>query len=144
MKGHTSDSGRSFVPGQPSVDQSRACGALYAGFRAGLAVAGQGVPSCLVHRVTEDAIGIAAIRGVTQGIPAMGRRPVRAAKNGRAFRPQVPSWPSRGWCRPSNARGMSPVWAGSLGGFIVENQLLVSSDGIEVMNRLPDWLIELR
>jgi Xaa-Pro dipeptidase len=31
-----------------------------------------------------------------------------------------------------------------LGGFIVENQLLVSSDGIEVMNRLPDWLIELR
>jgi hypothetical protein len=39
---------------------------------------------------------------------------------------------------------MSPVRAGSLGGFIVENQLLVSSDGIEVMNRLPDWLIELR
>jgi hypothetical protein len=63
MKGHTLDSGRSFVPGPPSVDQARACGALYAGFRAGLAVAGQGVPSCLVHRVTEDAIGIAAIKG---------------------------------------------------------------------------------
>ncbi len=25
-----------------------------------------------------------------------------------------------------------------------ENQLLVTSDGIEVMDRLPDWLIELR
>jgi Xaa-Pro aminopeptidase len=31
-----------------------------------------------------------------------------------------------------------------LGGFIVENRLPVSSDGIEAMNRLPDWLIELR
>ena len=31
-----------------------------------------------------------------------------------------------------------------LGGFIVENRLPVTSDGIEAMNRLPDWLIELR
>jgi Xaa-Pro dipeptidase len=31
-----------------------------------------------------------------------------------------------------------------LGRFIVENRLPVTSDGIEVMNRLPDWLIELR
>jgi hypothetical protein len=43
-----------------------------------------------------------------------------------------------------NARGLSRVWAGSLGGLIVENQLLVTSNGIEVMNRLPDWPIELR
>jgi hypothetical protein len=39
---------------------------------------------------------------------------------------------------------MSPVWAGSLGGFIVENQLLVSSDGTGVKNRLPDRPVELR
>ena len=37
-----------------------------------------------------------------------------------------------------------PWYVTGLGGFIVENQLLVTSDGIEVMNRLPDWLIELR
>jgi Xaa-Pro aminopeptidase len=36
-----------------------------------------------------------------------------------------------------------PWYVTGLGGFIVENQLLVTGDGIEVMNRLPDGLIEL-
>ena len=139
MDGYTSDSGRTFVLGPPSADQARAYGALHAGFRAGLAMLGPGVPLSLVHRVTEAAIRTAGIEGFTRGHFGHGLGAGLGSEE----------WPFISATSPVLAEpGMvlafeCPWYVTGLGGFIVENQLLVTGDGIEVMNRLPDGLIEL-
>ena len=139
MDGYTSDSGRTFVLGPPSADQARAYGALHAGFRAGLAVLGPGVPLSHVHRVTEAAIRAAGIEGFTRGHFGHGLGAGLGSEE----------WPFISATSPVLAEpGMvlafeCPWYVTGLGGFIAENQLLVTDDGIEVMNRLPDGLIEL-
>jgi Xaa-Pro aminopeptidase len=139
MDGYTSDSGRTFVLGPPSADQARAYAALHAGFRAGLAVLGPGVALSHVHRVTEKAIRAAGIEGFTRGHFGHGLGAGLGSEE----------WPFISAASPVLAEpGMvlafeCPWYVTGLGGFIVENQLLVTKDGIEVMNRLPDALVEL-
>jgi Xaa-Pro dipeptidase len=139
MDGYTSDSGRTFVLGPPSVDQARAYAALHAGFRAGRAALGPGTPLALVHRVTEDAIRAAGIAGFTRGHFGHSLGAGLGSED----------WPFISATSPVLAEpGMvmafeCPWYVTGLGGFILENQLLVTDDGIEVMNRLPEDLVEL-
>lgn len=139
MDGYTSDSGRTFVLGPPSADQARAYGALRAGFRAGLAALGPGVPLAHVHRVTEGAIRAAGIEGFTRGHFGHGLGAGVGSEE----------WPFISATSPVLAEpGMvlafeCPWYVTGLGGFIVENQLLVTENGIEVMNRLSEDLVEL-
>jgi Xaa-Pro aminopeptidase len=127
------------VLGAPSADQARAYAALRAGFRAGLAALGPGTPLSLVHRVTENAIRAAGIAGFTRGHFGHSLGAGLGSED----------WPFISATSPVVAEpGMvlafeCPWYVTGLGGFILENQLLVTDDGIEVMNRLPEDLVEL-
>ena len=67
IAGYTSDTGRTFVCGQPSTLQSRLFDALRIAYDAGLALLKPGSAMSEVHRVTTDAMATAGFPGYTRG-----------------------------------------------------------------------------
>ncbi|MCL7465319.1 Xaa-Pro peptidase family protein [Phaeovulum sp. NW3] len=137
MAGYTSDTGRTFVVGAPSAAAQRVHDALMAGFRAGMAVLGPGIPLSQVHRVTQDAIRAAGLPGFSRGHYGHGLGASLGSEE----------WPfiaadSDVIAEPGMVLAFEcPFYVTGLGGFIIEDQVLITATGAEPMNRLPHDLI---
>ena len=139
MGGYTSDTGRTFVIGPPAPAQAEIFAALAPGSAAGRALLGPGVPLAEGHRATT-----AAIRGRGFGGYARGH-----FGHGLGTGPGSEEWPFIAADSPVTAEpGMvlafeCPWYITGLGGFILEDQILITADGAETMNRLPRGLVSV-
>ncbi len=139
IAGYTSDTGRTFVCGVPSPLQVRLFDALQAAYHAGLPLLRPGIAMSEVHRVTTEAMAKAGFPGYTRGHFGHGLGAGLGSEE----------WPFLS--QQSDviiAPGMvlafeTPWYVDGVGGMIIENQLLITADGHEVMNRLPSGLISL-
>jgi Xaa-Pro aminopeptidase len=137
MGGYTSDTGRTFVLGRPAPEAEAVHAALLAGFAAGRAALGPGVPLSEVHRAAEAAIRAAGLPGFTRGHYG----------HGLGTGPGSEEWPFiSATCTVAAEPGMvlafeCPFYVTGLGGFIIEDQLLVTGAGAEPMTRLPHALV---
>jgi Xaa-Pro dipeptidase len=139
VDGYTSDSGRTFVLGPPSDLQARLYGALDEGFTAGSELLRPGVVLSDVHRVTLDAIRKAGFPGYTRGHFGHGL----GAGLGSEEWPFI-SADANVVFEPGMVMAFECPWyINGLGGMIIENQLLVTDTGHEMMNALPLDLTEI-
>jgi Xaa-Pro aminopeptidase len=139
VEDYTSDSGRTFVLGPPTVLQARLYGALCRGFAAGSELLRPGVALSEVHRVTLDAIRGAGFPGYTRGHFGHGL----GAGLGSEEWPFISADASLVF-EPGMVMAFECPWyIDGLGGMIVENQLLITETGHEMMNTLPLDLVEI-
>ena len=139
VKGYTSDTGRTFVLGPPNAIQTRIFDALMQGFQAGQALLRPGVPLSEVHGATLAAIRAAGFPGYTRG----------HFGHGLGAGPGSEEWPFiSASCPVTLEPGMvmafeCPWYIDGLGGMIIENQLLITETGHEMMNHLPLNLVSI-
>jgi Xaa-Pro dipeptidase len=139
VAGYTSDTGRTFSLGPPPDAARRLFAALAAGFDAGLGRLRPGVPLAEVHRAATAAIRAAGLPGFSRGHFGHGLGASLGSEE----------WPFISENSPVLAEpGMvlafeTPLYVDGLGGFILEDQILIGPDGPEPMNRLPRGLAEL-
>ncbi|WP_097108596.1 M24 family metallopeptidase [Hoeflea halophila] len=139
VNGYTSDTGRTFVLGTPCERQTRLFDALMDGFVAGSDLLRPGVPLSEVYRATLAGIRAAGFPGYSRGHFGHGlgaglgseEWPFISARSDVIFEP-----------------GMvmafeCPWYIDGLGGMIIENQLLITDTGHEMMNRLPLDLVRI-
>ncbi|WP_438751262.1 M24 family metallopeptidase [Pararhizobium sp. O133] len=137
ISGYTSDTGRTFVCGEPSSLQSRLFDALQIAYDAGISMIRPGIAMREVHRVTTEAMGKAGFPGYTRGHFGHGLGAGLGSEE----------WPflsrqSDVIIEPGMVLAFETPWyVDGVGGMIIENQLLVTADGHEVMNRLPSGLV---
>ena len=139
IAGYTSDTGRTFVCGAPSALQSRLFAALQTAHDAGLPLLKPGIAMSEVHRVTTEAMGRAGFPGYTRGHFGHGLGAGLGSEE----------WPflsrqSDVIIEPGMVLAFETPWyVDGVGGMIIENQLLITQDGHEIMNRLPSGLVSL-
>lgn len=139
LAGYSSDSARTFVFGTASADQRAVHAALAAGFEAGFAALGPGVKLAAIH-----AAMLGAIR--RSGLPGYARGHFGHGLGQSVFSEE---WPfiaadSDVTAEPGMVLALeAPFYVEGLGGFIVEDQVLITEAGAETMNALPRELIEL-
>ena len=139
VDGYTSDSARTFVLGTPNDVQRRLFDALMQGFEAGSALLQPGVALSNVHRQTLAAIREAGFPGYTRGHFGHGL----GAGLGSEEWPFI-SADADVVFEPGMVMAFECPWyIDGLGGMIIENQLLITDDGHEMMNTLPLGLIEI-
>ncbi|MFN4099616.1 MAG: M24 family metallopeptidase, partial [Pararhodobacter sp.] len=139
IEGYTSDTGRTFVLGNPPPVASEIFAALMAGFEAGFARLTPGTPLAEVHRITTEAIRARGFTGYARGHfghslgtgPGSEEWPFIAADADMSITP-----------------GMvlafeCPWYITGLGGFIIEDQVEITAAGPVSMNRLPRGLVAL-
>jgi len=137
IAGYTSDTGRTFVVGEPSRLQARLFNALQQGFDAGLAVLEPGNQLKAVHRAASEAIHRAGFPGYTRGHFGHGLGASLGSEE----------WPfiSRDadiTIEPGMVLAFETPWyVDGVGGMIIENQYLITETGYEAMNRLPTGLV---
>lgn len=137
MAGYTSDTGRTFAVGPPSPAAQQVHAALMTGFRAGMAKLGPGIPLSQVHLVTQEAIRAAGLPGFSRGHYGHGLGASLGSEE----------WPfiaadSDVIAEPGMVLAFEcPFYVTGLGGFIIEDQVLITATGAEPMNRLPHDLI---
>lgn len=133
MAGYTSDTGRTFALGDPGPEARAVHAALMQGFTAGRAELGPGVPLARVHRAATAAIRGAGLAGYSRGHFGHGLGAGLGSEE----------WPFISATTDVIAEpGMvlafeCPFYATGLGGFILEDQILITDTGAETMNRLP-------
>ena len=131
--GYSSDMARTVAFGAPSRAARELHAALLAGLEAGLSGLGPGVRLADVH-----AVMLAAVRA--RGVPGYARGHFGHSLGNDPFSEQ---WPfiaadSDVAAEPGMVLAVeSPYYVDGLGGFIIEDQVLVTSDGIELMSRHP-------
>ncbi|NNF23458.1 MAG: aminopeptidase P family protein [Rhodobacteraceae bacterium] len=139
VNGYTSDTGRTFVVGAPSPTQDRLFDALMRGFLAGSELLRPGVPLAEVHGATLAAIRAAGFPGYTRGHFGHG---VGAGLGSE-------EWPfisaqSEAILEPGMVMALECPWyVDGLGGMIIENQMLITETGHEMMNTLPLELVRI-
>jgi Xaa-Pro dipeptidase len=139
ISGYTSDTGRTFVCGTPSALQASLFAALQTAYDAGLPLLKPGIAMSEVHRVTTEAMGKAGFPGYTRGHFGHGLGAGLGSEE----------WPflsrqSDVIIEPGMVLAFETPWyVDGAGGMIIENQLLITADGHEIMNRLPSGLISL-
>jgi len=139
VEGYTSDTGRTFVLGPPTPLQARLFEALIGGFKAGSALLRPGVALSEVHRVTLQAIRGAGFPGYTRGHFGHGL----GAGQGSEEWPFI-SADADAMFEPGMVMAFECPWyIDGLGGMIVENQLLITDTGHEMMNALPLGLTQI-
>lgn len=139
VEGYTSDTGRTFVLGRPSDAQARLFDALMAGFEAGSAHLRPGVPLGEVHRITLAAIRAAGLPGYTRGHFGHGL----GAGQGSEEWPFISAAATEVF-EPGMVMAFEcPFYVDGLGGMIVENQLVITEQGHEMMNTLPTGLVQV-
>lgn len=133
MGGYTSDSGRTFALGDPGPEARAVHAALMQGFRAGRAELGPGVALAQVHRAAQAAIRAAGLAGYSRG----------HFGHGLGAGPGSEEWPfisatAEVVAEPGMVLAFEcPFYATGLGGFIIEDMVLVTETGAETLNRLP-------
>ena len=139
VNGYTSDSARTYVLGAPNELQVRIYQALLGGFIAGSEMLKSSVPLAEVHRVTQDAIRAAGFSDYTRGHFGHGL----GAGLGSEEWPFI-SADATVVFEPGMVIAFECPWyITGLGGFIIENQVLITEDGHEMMNSLPLDLIQI-
>lgn len=139
IAGYTSDTGRTFVCGTPSSLQASLFDALQIAYDAGLPLLKPGTPMSEVHRVTTEAMARAGFPGYTRGHFGHGLGAGLGSEE----------WPflsgqSEVVIEPGMVLAFETPWyVDGVGGMIIENQLLITADGHEIMNRLPSGLVSL-
>lgn len=139
VKGYTSDSARTFLLGPANDLQARIYAALMQGFLAGSALLAPGVALAEVHRVTQKAIRAAGFPDYTRG----------HFGHGLGAGPGSEEWPfiaadATAVFEPGMVMAFECPWyITGLGGFIIENQVLITQTGHEMMNSLPLDLVEI-
>jgi Xaa-Pro aminopeptidase len=139
IHGYTSDTGRTFVFGAPSDDARRVHEALAAGFAAGEALLRPGSPLKEIHRAATAAIHAAGFPEFSRGHFGHGLGASLGSEE----------WPfiaadSDVIAEPGMVLAFECPWyLTGLGGFILENQYLITKTGAENMNRLPTDLIAI-
>ena len=137
MNGYTSDSGRTFVLGQPSRLQSDLHDALMAGFNAGFRLLQPGVALSEVHAATQSAIRARGLTGYCRG----------HFGHGLGTGPGTEEWPFiSAQAETRIEAGMvlafeCPIYVTGLGGMIIEDQVEITAAGPVSMNRLPRDLL---
>ena len=139
VNGYTSDSARTFVLGQPNKLQEQIFEALLAGFNVGAKMLSPGIPLSEVHRVTRDAIRNAGFPHYTRGHFGHGlgaglgseEWPFIAADATSVFEPGMV------------VAFECPWYINGVGGLIIENQVLITESGHEMMNSLPLDLVSV-
>ena len=139
INGYTSDSARTFVLGHSSNIQNQIFEALLSGFNAGAKMLHPGVPLSEVHRLTQAAIRNSGFPDYTRGHFGHGlgaglgseEWPFISANATSVFEP-----------------GMviafeCPWYIEGIGGLIIENQVLITEAGHEMMNTLPLGLVSI-
>ncbi|MCR9124771.1 MAG: Xaa-Pro peptidase family protein [Rhodobacteraceae bacterium] len=139
VEGYTSDTGRTFVLGPPTAVQKRIFDALSRGFEAGAQLLQPGTPLSLVHARTLAAIRAAGFPGYTRGHFGHGLGAGTGSEEWPFF-----SADARTVLEPGMVMAFECPWyIDGLGGMIVENQVLITQDGHEMMNTLPRDLIQI-
>lgn len=139
VDGYTSDTGRTFVLGPPSALQARIHAALMQGFVTGSAMLRPGMKLAEVHRATQSAIRAAGFASFCRGHFGHGLGAGLGSEE----------WPfiaadSAVVIEPGMVLAFECPWyIKGLGGFIIENQVLIGADGPHAMNRLPVGLVEV-
>ncbi|OBZ93716.1 hypothetical protein ADU59_21035 [Pararhizobium polonicum] len=139
IAGYTSDTGRTFVSGAPSPLQARLFDALQAAYDAGLPLLRPGIAMSAVHRAATEAMAKAGFPGFTRGHFGHGLGAGLGSEE----------WPflsrqSDVVIEPGMVLAFETPWyVDGAGGMIIENQLLITADGHEIMNRLPSGLVSL-
>lgn len=137
IAGYTSDTGRTFSVGGAPAQAREVHHALMQGFRAGRALLGPGVPLSQVHYAAQSAIRSAGLPGYSRGHFGHGLGAGLGSEE----------WPFISATTDVLAeRGMvlafeCPFYATGLGGFIIEDQILITETGAETMNRLTVELV---
>ena len=139
VAGYTSDTGRTFVIGPPTDVQARLFDALLEGFSAGADLLRPGVALSEVHQAALNAIRAAGFPGYTRGHFGHGL----GAGTGSEEWPFI-SADADTVFEPGMVMAFECPWyINGLGGMIVENQLLITECGHEMMNTLPLALAEV-
>lgn len=139
VNGYTSDTGRTFVLGEPDPVQTRVFDALWLGFMAGADLLQPGTALREVHRVTLGAIRGAGFPGYTRG----------HFGHGLGTGPGSEQWPfisadATVTFEPGMVVAFECPWyIDGLGGLIIENQVLITDTGHEMMNSLPLDLVRI-
>ena len=139
VAGYTSDSGRTFVCGTPDDAAPRIHGALREAFEAGLAEIRPGNLLSDVHRAASAAMAKAGFPGYTRGHFGHGLGASLGSEEWPFISASADILIERGMVLAFE----TPWYIDGLGGFIIENQLLVTANGHEVMNRLPLDLVRI-
>ena len=139
VDGYTSDTGRTFVYGAPTQQQTDLYEALLAGFTAGSELLRPGVALKEVHAAAQTAIRGAGFPGYSRGEFGHGL----GASLGSEQWPFISADADTRF-EPGMVMAFECPWyINGLGGMIVENQLLITPDGHEMMNSLPLELVEI-
>lgn len=133
VDGYTSDSARTFVFGAANKLQTQLYDALMAGFTAGSALLHPGVALADVHRTTLQAIRANGFTGYTRGHFGHGL----GASVGSEQWPFISADATVELEAGMVVAFECPWYIDGLGGMIIENQVLITPDGHEMMNSLP-------
>jgi Xaa-Pro aminopeptidase len=137
IAGYTSDTGRTFVCGAPSAMQSRLFDPLERAYEAGLSAIRPGVAMRDIHAAATKAMADAGFPGYTRGHFGHGLGASLGSEEWPFF-----SASSEVFLEPGMVVAFETPWyIDGVGGMIIENQLLITADGHEVMNRLPSGLV---
>jgi Xaa-Pro aminopeptidase len=137
--GYSSDFARTVCLGTPSRAARDLHAALLAGLQAGLAALKPGVRLAAIHAVMLDTVRRAGAAAYARG----------HFGHGLGNDPFSEQWPFiAGDCDVLAEPGMvlaveAPHYVEGLGGFIVEDQVLVTAEGIEIMTTSPRDLLQL-
>jgi Xaa-Pro aminopeptidase len=139
VDGYSSDTSRNYVFGMPTADQTRLHLMLEAAFAAGLAAIRPGVALKEAHRAATESLHAAGLTGFSRGHFGHGlghslfneQWPFIAADSETLFEPDMV------------IAFEVPIYVSGLGGFNLEDQLIVEPGGHRAMTRLPRGLTSI-
>ena len=139
VEGYTSDSARTFVFGKPDNIKLEIYNALLSGFVAGIELLKPGVQLSEIYHLTIEAIRKCGFPGYTRGHFGHGL----GAGLG------IEQWPfisadEKTILQPGMVMAFECPWyIDGVGGMIIENQVLITDNGHEMMTKLPLGLEEI-
>jgi Xaa-Pro dipeptidase len=139
LNGYVSDIGRTFVVGKPNDLQKKIFGGLEAAYGAALEKLGPGVKMCDVFETAMGAARKAGLDWYTRGhmghavgvAPAIEQPPYISPTEKRVFEPNMVI------CLEA------PLYVTGLGGYQIEDEILITKNGYEFLSELPRNLVEL-
>ncbi len=139
LNGYVSDIGRTFVVGKPNDLQKKIFGGLNAAFEAALGKLGPGVKMRDVFEAGMAAARKAGLDWYTRGhmghavgvAPAVEQPPFISPTEERTFEPNMVM------CLEA------PLYVTGLGGYQIEDEILITKNGYEFLSKLPRNLVEI-
>jgi Xaa-Pro aminopeptidase len=139
LHGYLSDMGRTLVVGKPNDLQKKIFKALKAGYDAALEKLGPGVKMREIFEIAVEATRKSGLDWYTRGhmghavgvAPGAEQPPFISATEERVFEPGMVICVE------------SPLYVNGLGGFQVEDEIVITKNGIEVLNAFPRDMVEV-